>query len=264
MTGLFDLTGKAALVTGGNRGLGLGMAQALAQAGADLVIWGTHSEQLIEAGKTLAKYGKRVASRQVDVSKESEVIEGMEAAITLMGRLDCVIANAGISHMATGGEAKNFDQITLETWRNLLSINQEGAFLTMREAARHMMSRAKAGDPGGSLIGLSSVGAMRGAPRNEAYGASKAAVKSLMQSLAAEYGRYGIRANAIAPGWMETDMVGDVLSRPAFADYLRPRIPLQRWGKPADLGGLAVYLASDASAYHSGDCIIVDGGYSVS
>src|SRR5277367_1915101 len=137
----FDLTGKVALVTGGNRGIGYGMAEALAQAGADVVIWGTKDEKNAEAKDALAAYGKRVAARRVDVGKEAEVVEGMQAAIAEMGRVDCVIANAGI-----GGGAKSFSEMSLEVWRRVHAVNEEGVFFTLREACKHMVARAGKGD----------------------------------------------------------------------------------------------------------------------
>ncbi len=254
----FDLTGKVALVTGGNGGIGLGMAQALAQAGADIVIWGTNGEKNNEAGKLLAGHGKRVASRQVDVSSEAEVVEGMEEAITTMGRVDCVIANAGI-----GGSAPSFGEMSIEVWRRVHAVNEEGVFFTLREAAKHMVERAKKGDPGGSLVGVASLAGLEGAARNQAYSATKGAVLALMRSIAVEHARYGIRANAIAPGWIATDMTRQMQNNSTFAEKVIPRVPMRRWGSAEDFGGIAIYLASDASAYHTGDTFVIDGGYLV-
>lgn len=258
MYGPFDLNGKVALVTGGNGGIGLGMAEALAQAGADVVIWGTKDDKNHEAGRKLARYGKRVASRVVDVSDEAAVIEGMLAAITTMGRIDTVIANAGI-----GGGAASFSEMSLEVWRRVHAVNEEGAFFTLREAAKHMVARAKDGDAGGSLVGVASLAGLEGAARNEAYSATKGAVMAMMRSIAVEHARYGIRANAVAPGWIATDMTKGAQQNAAFTEKVMPRVPMRRWGTPADFGGIAVYLASDASAYHTGDTFVIDGGYRV-
>jgi NAD(P)-dependent dehydrogenase (short-subunit alcohol dehydrogenase family) len=254
----FDLTGKVALVTGGNGGIGLGMAEALAQAGADVVIWGTNDEKNQAAGRKLAGYGKRVASRKVNVAGEQEVIDGMAAAIETMGRIDCVIANAGI-----GRGARSFHEMTLETWRAVNAVNAEGLFFTFREACKHMVERAGKGDSGGSLIGISSLSAFDGAPRNQAYAGTKGGVISIMRGLAVEYGRYGIRANAIAPGWIATDMTAGAQSSDVFNAKVITRAPIRRWGQPEDFGGIAVYLASDASKYHTGDTLVIDGGYKV-
>lgn len=254
----FDLTGKVALVTGGNRGIGLGMADALAQAGADIVIWGTNDERNTEAEKALKAHGTRVSASRVDVSKEAEVVDGMKAAVAKMGRLDCVIANAGI-----GVAVKGFTDISTEAFRKVHAVNEEGAFFTLREAARHMTERAKDGDAGGSLIGIGSLAGIEGAGRNQHYGATKGAVFAMMRGIAVELARYGIRANSIAPGWIATDMTARSQESAAFAEKVIPRVPMRRWGKPEDFGGMAVYLASDASAYHTGDLFIIDGGYAV-
>jgi NAD(P)-dependent dehydrogenase (short-subunit alcohol dehydrogenase family) len=254
----FDLTGKVALITGGNGGIGLGMAEALAQSGADVVIWGTNEKKNNEAGKKLAGYGKRVASRQVNVANEQEVIDGMAALLETMGRVDCVIANAGI-----GRGAKSFHEMTADTWRAVNAVNAEGLFFTFREACKHMVERAGKGDAGGSLIGISSLSAFDGAPRNEAYAGTKGAVISIMRGLAVEYGRYGVRANSIAPGWIATDMTAGAQGSDVFNAKVITRAPIRRWGEPADFGGAAVYLASDASKYHTGDTLVIDGGYMV-
>jgi len=254
----FDLTGKVALVTGGNGGIGFGMAEAMAQAGADIVIWGTNVDKNDAAKTKLAAHGKRVVARRVDVGKEPEVVEGMQAAVAEMGRVDCVIANAGI-----GGGARSFSEMSLEIWRRVHAVNEEGAFFTLREACKHMVARAGKGDAGGSLVGVASLAGLEGAGRNEAYSATKGAVLAMMRSIAVEHARFGIRANSIAPGWIATDMTAGAQNNPVFAEKVLPRVPMRRWGDPADFGGVAVYLASDASKYHTGDTFVIDGGYLV-
>ena len=254
----FDLTGKVALVTGGNRGIGFGMADALTQAGADLVIWGTNPDKNDEAERALKQHGRRVIARQVDVADEAQVIEGMQSAAAELGRIDCVIANAGI-----GGGAPSFSEMSVEVWRRVHAVNEEGVFFTLREACKHMMARAKDGKPGGSLVAVASLAGLEGAARNEAYSATKGAVMAMTRSIAVEHARYGIRANAIAPGWIATDMTHRLQDMPAFTDKVLPRVPMRRWGEPADFGGIAVYLASDASKYHTGDTFVIDGGYLV-
>ncbi|MBN9558985.1 MAG: SDR family oxidoreductase [Alphaproteobacteria bacterium] len=251
----FDLSGKVALVTGGNGGIGLGMAEALAQSGADVVIWGTNEAKNTAAGKKLAAYGKRVASRRVDVSNEAEVVEAMKAAIETMGRVDCVIANAGI-----GGGAP-IQEMTTELFRRVHAVNEDGVMWTFREAAKHMIDRAKAGDANGSLVVVASTAGIEGAARNSAYGASKGAVMSMARALAVELARYGVRCNSIAPGWIATDMTAGAQANKVFAEKVIPRVPARRWGTPEDFGGIAVYLASDASAYHTGEAFVIDGGY---
>ena len=254
----FDLAGKVALVTGGNRGIGLGMAEALADAGADVVIWGRDPAANEAALAKLEGRGGRALARVVDVADESAVISAMADAITELGRLDAVFANAGM-----GEGAPSFCEMTAETWRRVLSVNLEGAFFTCREACRHMVARAGDGDPGGSIVVTASLAAIDGAARNEAYAASKGAVIAMMKAIAVEHARYGVRANAILPGWIATDMTGRAQSSEVFVERVIGRVPARRWGRPADFGGIAVYLASDASAYHSGDSLLIDGGYAI-
>ncbi|PHY17987.1 SDR family NAD(P)-dependent oxidoreductase [Caulobacter sp. BP25] len=254
----FNLSGKVALVTGGNRGIGLGMAKAMAQAGADIVIWGSNPERNLAAEQQLTSLGVRVKAQTVDVSDEAQVAEGMAEAVAAMGRVDAVFANAGI-----GYGSPSFVEMKTEVYRKVLSVNLDGVFFTLREACRHMVERAKAGDPGGSLVGIASLAAIEGAAKNEAYAATKGAVISMIKSVAVEHARYGVRANAILPGWIATDMTAGAQGNSAFAEKVIPRVPARRWGEPEDFGGMAVYLASDASSYQSGTTIVIDGGYSI-
>ncbi len=254
----FDLTGKVALVTGGNRGIGWGMADALAQAGAAIAIWGRKSDANAAAVEKLKAHGVDARGYTIDVAKEDEVVAGMAQTAKDFGRIDFVAANAGV-----GAGAPSFAEMPTETYRYVLSVNLDGVFFTLREACKHMVERAKAGDPGGSLVGVASLAAIEGAARNEAYAATKGAVISMMKSIAVEHARYGMRANAVLPGWIATDMTTMAQAAPAFAEKVIPRVPARRWGKPEDFGGVAVYLASEASAYHSGDLFVIDGGYSI-
>ncbi len=254
----FDLTGKVALVTGGNRGIGLGMARALAQSGADIILWGTNADHNRNAEGELTTLGVRVLAQQVDVAEEGAVVAAMAEAAASMGRIDTVIANAGI-----GAGARSFSEMSADVWRRVLSVNLDGVFFTCREACKHMIARAGAGDPGGSIAVVASLAAIEGAPRNEAYAATKGGVISMMKAIAVEHARYGVRANAILPGWIATDMTSGMQDSPAFAEKVIPRVPARRWGEPEDFGGIAVYLASDASKYHSGDSFVIDGGYSI-
>ncbi len=254
----FDLSGKVALVTGGNRGIGLGMAQALAEAGADIVIWGTNADRNAEAETALKNTGVRVLAQQVDVTDEAAVIKAMAQANAAMGRLDTVIANAGVGFGST-----SFLDMDTATYRKNMAVNLDGAFWTLREATRVMVDRAKTGDLGGSLMGVASLAAIEGAGRNQAYAATKGGLISMLKAIAVEYARYGIRANAILPGWIATDMTAMAQAAPAFSEKVIPRVPARRWGQPADFGGIAVYLASEASSYQSGTTTIIDGGYSI-
>jgi NAD(P)-dependent dehydrogenase (short-subunit alcohol dehydrogenase family) len=254
----FNLKGKVALVTGGNSGIGFGMAQALAQAGADVVIWGSNAEKNLAAEGRLTSYGVRVLAQQVNVADEAAVVAAMGEAVTAMGRVDFVAANAGM-----GRGSPSFDQMTTETWKQVMAVNLDGVFWTFREACKHMKERANAGDPGGSLVVTSSVSAVHGAPRNQAYAATKGAVIPMIRGIAVEYARYGVRANAILPGWIATDMTAGAQGNDAFNSKVIPRVPMRRWGEPEDFGGIAVYLASDASRFHTADTFVIDGGYTV-
>ena len=144
-----------------------------------------------------------------------------------------------------------------------MAVNLDGVFWTFREACKHMKERANRGDPGGSLVVTSSVSAVHGAPRNQAYAATKGAVIPMIRGIAVEYARYGVRANAILPGWIATDMTAGAQQNETFNAKAIGRVPMRRWGEPEDFGGIAVYLASDASRFHTADTFVIDGGYTV-
>ena len=254
----FNLTGKVVLVTGGNRGIGLGMARAVAEAGADIVVWGSSASHNQNALGVLDTLGVRALAQQVDVSDEAAVVSAMAEAALTMGRIDSVFANAGI-----GLGAPSFSEMTAEIWRKVMAVNMDGAFFTCREACKHMVERAKSGDPGGSIAVTSSLAAIDGAARNEAYAAAKGGVITMMKAIAVEHARYGVRANAILPGWIATDMTSRNQESQKFNDNVISRVPLRRWGEPEDFGGIAVYLTSDASRFHTGDTFLIDGGYAI-
>src|ERR1700722_6275827 len=251
----FDLKGKVALVTGGNSGIGLGMADALAQAGADVVIWGTNPAKNQAAEVKLLESGVRVLAQLVNVADEAAVVAAMAEAVAAMGRVDTVIANAGI-----GLGAPSYSEMSHDVWRRVMAVNLDGVFFTTRGACKHMVERAKGGDLGGSIMVTSSLSAISGAPRNEAYASAKGAVITMVKAIAVEHARYGVRANAILPGWSATEMTAGAQGSDVFNERVIGRVPSRRWGQPEDFGGIAVYLASDASRYHSGDSVIIDGG----
>lgn len=251
---MFDLKGHAALVTGGNSGIGLGMAEALAKAGADVAIWGTNESKNKAAEERLSAHGTKVSAFRCDVGDEDEVEASFAATVEALGKVDSCFANAGV-----GGGAPSFAEFTLEQWRRVTRVNLDGVFLTFRAAVRHMVERGE----GGSLAVTSSLSAVEGAARNQAYASTKGGVISMVRGLSVELARHSIRANAILPGWIDTPMTEGVLNWDRFRDRVLPRIPMRRWGEPEDFGGIAVYLASDASRYHTGDTLVIDGGYAI-
>ena len=253
----FDLRGKVALVTGGNGGIGLGMAEAMAKAGANVAIWGTNETKNAAAEARLLTHGIDAAAFVCDVSDRAGVDAAMAKTLERFGRVDGCFANAGV----TGRGAKSFLDITPEEWRRVLSVNLDGVYNTYQAALRHMMERAEKGDPGGRLVAVSSLASVSGPARNQHYAASKGALNAMTYALAVEYARHGITANAILPGWIETDMTGNLMANEKFSEAAGKRIPMRRWGQPGDFGGLAVYLMSDASAYHTGQLLQIDGGY---
>ena len=190
------------------------------------------------------------------MSDEAAVDRAFADTLAAFGRVDACFANAGVP--GRSGVA-SFMEMTADEWRRVLAVNLDGAFFTLRAAARHMTRR----DGGGSLVVMASLAAISGQARGEHYAASKGGVISMMKALAVELARYGVRANAILPGWIDTAMTETVLRWDKFAEKVLPRVPARRWGLPSDFGGIAVYLASDASAYHSGDTFIIDGGYAI-
>jgi NAD(P)-dependent dehydrogenase (short-subunit alcohol dehydrogenase family) len=251
---MFSLKGKTALVTGGNSGIGLGMAEALTLAGADVCIWGTSEEKNSKAIDRLQAHGTRVLSQRVDVGDEAAVEGAFAELVSAFGSVHSCFANAGVA-----GMAPSFDKMSTDEWTRVLRVNLDGVFFTLRAAARQMVSQGS----GGSLVVTSSLASMEGQPRGEHYAAAKGAIVSMTRSIAVEYARYGVRANAVIPGWIDTPMTAPFLDLTVLQQKVLTRIPLRRWGSPADFGGIAVYLASDASAYHTGDTIVIDGGYSV-
>ena len=253
----FDLAGKVVLVTGGNSGIGLGMARAVAEAGADVCIWGTNRQKNAAAEAELAATGRRILALACDVADEAAVDTAFALTLDRLGRVDACFANAGVS----GRGARSFLELETAEWRRVLGVNLDGAFFTFRAAARHMVARAEAGDPGGRLVGVASLAAISGAARSQHYAATKGGLIAMIRALAVELARHSITANAILPGWIETPMTEKTFAWDRFAEAVKPRIPARRWGTKEDFGGVAVYLASDASAYQSGDDFIVDGGY---
>lgn len=252
----FDLTGKTALITGGNSGIGLGMAEALAQAGASVCIWGSNADKNAAALARLKALGGKALALQCDVGEEAQVEQRFAETVAALGPVHACFANAGVSGRA---EVKSFTEMSTAEWKRVTRVNLDGAFFTLRAAARHMVGHGQ----GGALVGTASLAAISGQPRGEHYAATKGGLISMIRALAVEFARHGVRANAILPGWIETAMTEKALNWDKFRDKVLPRVPVRRWGRPEDFGAIAVYLVSDASSYHTGDTFLIDGGYSL-
>lgn len=258
MTELFDLTGKRAVVTGGASGIGLAMATAIAEAGARVSLWGRTRSRLDDAVAELTGRGLDVVSQQVDVAVEAEVVAQMAAASGLLGGLDTLIVNAGVN-----GASVPFIESSTDDYRRVVATNLDGAYWTLREGARIMADASAPGGAGGSIIAISSLAATQGAGRNQPYAATKGGLLAMANGAAVELARAGIRVNTVLPGWIATDMTTAGQESEAFAKHVISRVPARRWGRPDDLAGIAVYLASDASRYQTASSIVIDGGYSL-
>ena len=250
---MFDLKGHVGVITGGNGGIGLAMGRGLARAGASVAVWGRNEEKNAAAIEELAALGADAAAFPCNVGEETQVVETMRATIGRFGRVDSCFANAGV------GRTKPFLETTVEDWDAVMSVNLVGAFVTFREAARHMVERGG----GGKLVAIASVGSIHGMPRQSSYSASKAGVCALVRSLAVELARHDIQANAILPGWIDTDMTSAIQKWDKLNDAVLHRTPARRWGRPGDFEAVAVYLASSASRFHTGDVLRLDGGYAI-
>jgi NAD(P)-dependent dehydrogenase (short-subunit alcohol dehydrogenase family) len=256
--GLFDLTGKVAVITGGNSGIGLGFARGIAKQGGSVVIWGRNAEKNAAAKRELESLleskDATIATAQVDVASEQQIIAGYDAVMKEFGRVDCVVANAGLPPPRGG----TLEQSTKD-YLAFMDVSMHGSYYTLREGARHMVKRAEAGEPGGSLIFCGSLSMFKGLPGKIPYAASKAAMGAAIRSMAVEFGKYGIRANTVAPGYIKTGMTGEAAELSQVDKYFASKTPIPRPGYPADFEGIAAYLASDASAFHTGDTLIIDG-----
>ncbi|MDE2362211.1 MAG: SDR family oxidoreductase [Hyphomicrobiales bacterium] len=254
---LFDLSGRVVIVTGGNGGIGLGMAQGMAAAGAAVSIWGRNEAKNAEALKTLAN-GKCEA-RVCDVSDPNSIERAFQETVAKYGRVDGCFANAGIG----GGGRRSFVDRPQSEWREMLATNLDGAVLTMQHAARHMKERAEKGDAFGRLVATSSLASISGTARNEHYAATKGALNSIIRALAVELARYGVTAHCVLPGWIKSEMTGGLFGNEKFVANVMPRIPMRRFGEPSDFAAIAVYIMSTGSSYHTAEMFLIDGAYSI-
>jgi 2-deoxy-D-gluconate 3-dehydrogenase len=247
---LFDLTGRAAIVTGGNGGIGLGIAEGLIAAGASVVLAGRNVAKGEQAARRL---GERAAFVRADVSRQADCAALVAAAVARFGRLDIVVNNAGTSIR------KPPQDYTEAEWHQILDTNLTGAFLLCQAAYPALV---KAG--GGKIINIASLNALFGAPHNVPYAASKGGVAALTRGLAAAWAADNIQVNTILPGFIETEMTAAAKAHvPTLEQSVVARTPAGRWGQPRDLAGLAVFLAAPASDFVTGTAIPVDGGFSI-
>ncbi|EMA40945.1 SDR family NAD(P)-dependent oxidoreductase [Halococcus hamelinensis] len=251
----FSLEGQRAVVTGAGRGLGNVMATAYAEAGADVAIVDVDAETAEQAADEIAELGVETTSVTADVSDEAEVEAMTETVVDRLGGIDILLNNAGIVSNTPA------EEMPVDEWQATMDVNLTGVFLCSKHVGRHMLERGS-----GTIVNISSMsGLVANHPQPQiAYNASKAGVIMVTRSLASEWGDRGVRVNSIAPGYMRTDLVEDVLEEdPEMAETWREYTPMGRLGKPTELGPVAVFLASEASSFMNGEIVSFDGGYTV-
>ena len=246
---MFDLTGKCAFVTGASRGIGRSVAVSLARAGADVALVGRDAAALDETLQAVRGLGRRALALQADVTSAATVEAAVVAACQEFGKIDILICNAGVQKL------KPFLDMAPEDWRGLIATNLEGAIVTMQSVGRRMVAQKS-----GVVIAMASVYSFIGAPGNSIYCLTKGGLSQLSKALAVEWARYNVRVNAICPGWIETDLTKPYMQDPKVIDAGLRQIPLRRFGKPEDIGPLAVYLASDEASFVTGQAYVIDGG----
>jgi NAD(P)-dependent dehydrogenase (short-subunit alcohol dehydrogenase family) len=251
---LFDLKGKVSIITGAGRGLGKEMAVALSQAGSNVVIADLDEKNVFETAEEIKKqFQVETLGLVVDVTNEEQVELLINSTIERFGKIDVVVNNAGICQKI------NAEDMSLNDWNKTMNVNVNGVFLVSKYAGKKMMEAG-----GGSIINIASMSSFIANTEAQcAYNASKAAVAMMTKCLANEWVSHNIRVNAIAPGYMETDMAKPLFAEDGELRHVLNYIPMKRLGKPYELGGLAIYLASEASSYATGSVFLVDGGYTI-
>jgi NAD(P)-dependent dehydrogenase (short-subunit alcohol dehydrogenase family) len=249
---MISLAGKAALVTGGNRGIGRAVALMLARAGADVgLTYRTRQSDADAVADEIRSLGRRAFVGGGDLADEAVADRVVDACHGGLGRLDVFVGNHGV----WPAEAVPLRDMGVDRWRRTMAADLDSIFTSTRAALRRMTR--------GSIVLVSSTAGQRGEAFHADYAATKGAVIAMIRAIATEHARHGIRANAILPGWIETAMTDQLFAWEPMQKKVLPRIPVRRWGTPADFGGIAIYLASDASRYHTGDTLLIDGGYSI-
>ncbi len=256
--GMIDLTGKVFIVTGGNGGIGLGMAEGIAMSGGSLAIWGRNPQKNADALDKLTaitdEHGGKASAYVCDVGDEKAIIDTMDQTVSDMGRMDGLFANAG-----RGGTGTPFVDLSLDEWREVMTVNLDGVFLTLREASKRLISQGE----GGSLVAVSSTSAVHGAAGNEAYGTAKTALNGLVRALAVGMARHKIRVNSLLPGWTITELASGGYESDVFRNATIKRTPVRRWADPAEFREVGAFLADPGQTYHTGQEVCVDGGYTV-
>tara|TARA_Y100001934_G_scaffold143909_1_gene172867 strand:+ start:76 stop:834 length:759 start_codon:yes stop_codon:yes gene_type:complete len=249
-----NLSEKVFVITGGNGGIGLGLAEGIAEAGGSIAIWARNEEKNAHAVKILEDLGIEARSYVCDVSSEENVSATLASTVNDFGRVDGLFANAG-----RAGTGTPFVETSLEDWRKVTEVNLDGVFLCLREAAKQIISQGS----GGSLVAVSSTSAIHGAAGNEAYGTAKTAVTGLVRALAVSLARFQIRVNCLLPGWTVTELANPAFENEYFREVTTKRTPVRRWANPSEFREVGAFLADPSQTFHTGQQVCVDGGYTI-